>query len=172
VTAALTTIQREDRWNAYILQAQGASRALAGSLQPHHPKPSIAVVYDDESRGELACLVCGALNPSSSYTMQAHPAQPLPVAIEFERPTRAIQSATMSLTVVEHASGAASIMGFVADPPINSDPLTTGLATAYGPLDEGITADPHVIGAHRYVDGTALSDFAIAQDINFLDVAH
>jgi hypothetical protein len=172
VTAALTTIQKEDRWNAYILQTKGAFRALAGTLQSHHPKPSIAVVYHDESSGELACLVCGALTASSSYTIQAHPAQPIPVAIEFERPTRAIKSATMSLTVVEHWSGAASIMGFVADPPINSDPLTTGLATAYCPLDEGITADPHVIGAHRYVDGTALSDFVIAEDIDLLDEVH
>lgn len=51
--------------------------------------------------------------------------------MEFDRPTKSVASAKLTLTITEHWSGNATVQIFLLDPPMNSEPITdtTGLAS-------------------------------------------
>ncbi len=166
VTSALQMIQAEDRWNAFILKC-AVSRAIAGTHQATHPRPEIQVVYTDASTATLACLFAADLTSSTAYCLSANPNNNLPVAMEFERPTKAIQSATMALTVVAHWSGGTPLVkGYIVDPPMNTALVNSGLAAAHNALDAGLDSDAAIIGVHHYLDGATVADFVYPTSIN------
>jgi hypothetical protein len=58
------------------------------------------------------------------------------------------------------------VEGFLLDPPVHTGAAVLGAAQAGGALDAGIDGVAGVLGAHRYVDGTTLGDFAHPEGIN------
>jgi hypothetical protein len=165
VTSALQFIQQEKRWNTLLLLAK-APRVVAGSAHPTDPAPSLEVRYADGTIATLKTLYVNALDPSSQLSLSGNPEVGFPLALEFERPTKVIQTATLRLMVLQHWSGDSTIDGFVIDPPVNVDPVTVGVAATRGSLDADLNTHPSVFGVHRYVDGTQLVDFADPQGIN------
>ena len=160
VTAVEQFIQQQNRWNALLL-VNGASTYRNVATTFSATPPRIAVSYADGSSDVLRCRIVAYDNPSSDYSHMTTPDNQCPVFMEFERPTRGIQSATMTFTVTQHWSGPdPNMSGYVIDPPMNSDPLVMGVA-ATAPLDAGLSANPSIIGVHRYLDGTAFEDFAM-----------
>jgi hypothetical protein len=83
----------------------------------------------------------------------------LPAFVEFARPAKAVQSATVTFVIAAQFSGAATLAAYMLSPPINSQPVTTGVAANAGALDANILAQPGVFGAQRLLDGTTLADF-------------
>jgi len=155
VTNALQYIQANNRWCAFKIQAtQPRFVASTFSATP----PVIAVTYSDLSTDTLHCRIVAVVNSSSSYPTTTSPAIQMPVFMEFDRPAKPVQSATISFTITQTFSGAGDVQGLILDPPMNSYPVVQGVAANYI-LDSGINADASVIGVHRYVDGINPTDF-------------
>ena len=168
-TAMVQYCQQHGRWLAVIARASGAPRAMAGTFSSLGPPPSIAVTYADGSSATLKCRLVAWSTSSSSVPLTTRDSTGLPCFIEFDKPAAPVTSATLSMTVTEHWSGSAASIGlYLCNPPINAEPVTgtADLASQAGAQDVGIAAVPGVIGAQRYVDGTALTDFAIPGPAN------
>ena len=163
VTAALQLVQTAGRWNAWIVRlapTSTAPRMLAGRFSPNAAwRPVIDVTYTDASTATLACRVSAPLSAGLNQPNGVAAEMQLPSALEFDRPTRAVQRATLRFRITQHWDGSNPRLEFsLADPPVNGDPVVTGVANAY-PLDQGLGAHPSVIGQHRYQDGSQYSDF-------------
>ncbi len=164
VTALLQHCQVNSKWCAFILRLGPNSRPRGvGTLfTSNQLPPSITVTYTDASVATLACRIVAQNSGSSAIPATVLQNTNLPAFIEFERPTKPVSSATLSITVTNHFGGPSSTINlFLLDPPINGEPVTglTGLAASAGALDAGIASVAGVIGAQRYVDGSVLSDF-------------
>ena len=153
----------QKRWNAYIVQGTGRS---VFTTDQHATPPFQTVNYADGTTARLECTAAVAFEASSSYAQGGAQAVAVEngrhVAMEFERPKKAVASATLTLQV-QSANG--TINGFLVNPPVNTEPVMTGLANGY-PGDIGITANPDVIFAHAYEDTKAPSDFLGPDGIN------
>jgi hypothetical protein len=161
VTAALKFAQVHGRWCAFLLRSRGAARAIAGLHQGDQPVPKIAVTYQNGSTATLKCLLMGAMASGSDTPRTTAAKYNLPLVTEFERPTSVVTAATLTFTVVEHWSGSVTdVDGFLLDPPLNAAAAYTGVAASGGPLDASLDQHPSIIGLHRYLDGTAWTDFA------------
>jgi len=168
ITATLQFVQTENRWCAFSLVAKNAARKLAGMFHAEHAAPSIDVVYANGQKERLACRVVAAVSGGSISPATTRPEYDLPVFVEFERPSSAVASALLNFVITQHWSGAnPRLEGFVLTPPITPEVGPTGLAASAGRLDEGITTQAAVIGAHRYLDGTSVSDFSHNGDTNY-----
>lgn len=169
VTRALQFVQQRGRWNAFILRDAGSAyRTIAGRMQRTWPVPVIEVVYTDGSRASLKCLHSAVLSKGSTMSLSTAAKLPNPTTLEFERPARAVQSAVLKLTIVEHWSGKTpQVNGFLVDPPINAAPQIKGIAATAGSLDANLASSRSIIGVHRYVDGSRRSDFFHPTTINF-----
>jgi hypothetical protein len=168
VTTALEFVRTEGRWCAFYLVAKNAPRKMAGLSNNAHARPTISVTYLSGQKATLECrLIAGNGNGSvSPVTTSAE--YTLPVFIEFDRPAEPVVAANMSFVITQHWSGAKpELQGFVLDPPITADQGPTGIAASAGRIDEGIEAHASVIGAHRYLDGTTLANFAHNGDANY-----
>lgn len=157
VTAALQKIQRESRYNAWHVRETKGQRAIAGVR--HAATPSISVTYTDGTAESLDGLYSADMTTSTSYTLSHKLTHNLPAVLEFERPSKPVQSATMLLTVTSHSTVKATIAANVIDPPMNTNPVRQGLAASFGQFDKGILNHPAVIGAHQYVDGSRREQF-------------
>lgn len=160
ITAAVEAARAAGRWNAYIVKCGGARRAIASHHQPTLPAPQISVTYRDGTSATLRCVACVRLTGGTAYTMVGDP-EPLidaAVALEFERATKPVAGATLHLAITRHTSTPATVSGYLANPPQNIAVVQHGLALAY-PGDVGLQADPAVLFAHRYDDGTTLADW-------------
>lgn len=170
VTAALKFVQSSGRWNAWIVRwAPGstAPRVIAGRFfEARASRPAIDVVYVDGSQSTLLCRVSAFIGAGMNAPAQALPQLGLPIALEFDLPTQPVKTATLRFRVTQHWDGAnPGIQFFLADPPVNTDAVSGGLASNY-PLDAGLAGDPAIIGVHRYLDGSALSDFVHPRTMN------
>jgi hypothetical protein len=153
-------VQKQGRWNALLLD-HGAStyRPIASTFTA--TPPSMNVTYTDSTTEVLKCRIVAAASVGSDYSNTTSAAIQLPAFMEFERPSKPVQSATITFTVTQHWAGPhPEVSGYVLDPPMNSDPVVMGIA-ATSPLDAGLSANPSIIGVHRYLDGTAFNDFAM-----------
>jgi hypothetical protein len=160
VTDALRMVQTTGRWNAWVVQAQNAPRVMAGRFhETAEWRPRIDVTYTDRTAATLACRVAALLDKGTTLPSQSGSQYSLPMAVEFERPTKEVASATLRFTITQHWSGSANprVQWSLADPPVNNDPVTTGYASGYA-LDNGIDTDGNTIWAHRYADGTQRRD--------------
>lgn len=162
-TQALKFIQEQDRWNAFVVRCP-VIRAIAGVFSTTQPAPSINVTYSDGSSSVLKCLITAKVDGSTAGSMSTLEQLQLPVFIEFERPTKPVQLATLHLTVTQHRVGANPVIGFfVLDPTVNTAAVEQGIAGT-APLDAGLVGHPSVIGVHRYVDGAVLAAFTYKGD--------
>jgi hypothetical protein len=169
VTSALQHVQTTGRWNAWIVsRAASGAKTVAGRFHATTSyRPRIDVTYADATTATLACRVSAFMGGGSTEPSQGGDEYPMStasgtgeIALEFDLPTKAVSSATLYFTVTNHW-GISSVLQFnLADPPVNTDAVTQGIAAAY-PLDAGLSAHPSVIGQHRYNDGTVLADYKI-----------
>ncbi|EHR71992.1 Disaggregatase related repeat protein [Burkholderiales bacterium JOSHI_001] len=158
VTEVVRKVFADNRWCAFRLAPLKGQRAIAGLWNKTQPSPKMSVQYTDGTRADLRCVITAEVK--SGVPNQISEEIWLPAFVEFERPAKAVQSATISLTVTQHPNNiAAEVAVFLLDPPVNRDAVRYGVAAKVGALDAGIESAPGIIGAHRYVDGTALSDF-------------
>jgi hypothetical protein len=168
IGTTLQFVQTENRWCAFSMVAKNASRKMAGLGNPDHAAPSIDVVYTNGQRARLACRMIAGVSGGSISPNTTSAEYNLPVFIEFDRPESAVASAQLNFVVTQHWSGAnPTLQAFLLDPPVTPDVGPTGVSATAGRLDEGITDNASVIGAHRYVDGTTLADFAHNGDRNY-----
>jgi len=160
------------RWNAYVVRGSAGVRAFTTNL--HATPPYQTVIYTDGSTAVLKCTAAIAFESSSVYAqggaLEASVGGGRNAILEFERPTKSVQSATMTLPVTQHWSGNGIFTGFLADPPLNTQPIESGLAASYK-LDVGIKAHADVIFAHSYNDGSAPSDWMGPASINVYSAA-
>lgn len=176
VTAALQKVFNSKRWNAWIgKRANGAVAARTWATKFNSTpayRPRIDVTYADASTATLACRVSafigdGTTQPSQgaeTFSMNS-PAAVGALALEFDLPTKAVSSATLYFTITNHWSASCGLEFNLADPPLNTSPVTTGVADAY-PLDLGLSAEPSIIGSHRYMDGASILDFWWSTTVN------
>ena len=173
VTRLVGHAQAHGRWLAVLLLARNAARAIAGTTATRHSPPAIDIVYADGERSRLRCRVAAGLDPSSAQPNTAATQVNLPACVEFERPTKPVNSATLRFTVTAHWSGQKPhIDGYLLDPPLSADTPLAGLAHQTGALDTGLAAHPAVIGTHRYTDDKQLSDFVHADNAGLSSERH
>lgn len=163
VTHLVRQAHDQHRWLALLLVARNAPRTIAGTLASRHSPPAIDVTYADGQQGRLRCRLVASLQPGSLLPVTTAPEIGLPAGLEFERPLRAVKSATLRFVVTAHWSGRnPRIDGFLIDPPLRAGAPRDGLAGQTGALDAGLAAHPAVIGVHRYTDDHQLADFVHA----------
>lgn len=159
VTDVLRKVQVDQRWCAFKLVALKAFRKVGGRWGDPVNAPRLEVRYTDGTQATLALVTtaaCAAGAPKSvdrDYT--------LPIFLEFDRPAKPVQSATMRLTCTNHSSGTAELALFLLDPPLNRAAVQQGVAAGTGRLDAGIERAPGIIGAQRYLDGSHIDDFVL-----------
>ncbi len=159
VTAAVQHIQATGRWCALYLRAPGAPRVIAGGLSDD--APTLEVDYEDGSSETLRAHVVAQIDASSAHPFTTGHEAKLPAMAEWLRPRAPVAAARMTLLVTQHWSGPRlpSLEVFVADPPVNADPVQQGIAAAQ-PLDAGLVGHPSILGVHRITDNTTLADIA------------
>lgn len=171
-TAGAKAAQEPWRWNAYIVRCMAGACGLSTAY--HATAPFMTVQYVDGSTARLACVAAAAFEPSSSYAQGGAPQINMRkgrhAAYEFERPDRAVRSATLSLTVLEHGKDIGQIHGFLANPPLNTEAVASGLAAGH-PRDDGIRAERAVIFAHQYADGSREADWIEQKNLNVYNPA-
>jgi hypothetical protein len=167
-TDALQHVQTQNRWNAWIVSRSASGpRTVAGRFNGNPDyRPRIEVVYGDGSSATLACRVSAFMGSGNTAPTQSGAEMAMSTqsgtgewALEFDRPTRAVQSATLYFTVTNHWGASNTLRFNPANPPLNTDGVTTGLAASYT-RDVGIEAAPTVIFAHRYHDGSTLAQYS------------
>lgn len=160
-TEAVRVCFDEDRWCAFCARSANAERKIASPFHTTAAPPHIDVTYEDGTNAVLPCRVVAWASTGSTLSNTTDPEVGFPCFLEFERPTRAVRDATLSVTVVRHFGSSAMLQFFWVDPPINTDPPTLGVAmrSAVGALDAEIHAQPGIIGAQRYLDGSTVTDF-------------
>lgn len=166
VLAALQHIEQREWWNGFIVHGAGAGRSIAAIDHPSSTAPALDITYSDGASGTLPARVTAQLTAGTSYARgnvaSIAPSSTAFLYLEFDRPdpTRKIVAATLRLTVVSHKSGAGSLLGYIVNPHLGT--LTqdlSGVASKYGDYDDGLEKDPAIQLVHRYVDGSALTDF-------------
>lgn len=168
VTSALRHCFSARRWCAFLLISKNAPRTIAGVRHPTESAPYIDVTYSNGQQARLACRILAVNQANSSLPSTTTPTCGLPAFSEFARPRADVASATLNFVVTEHWSGSNPVIeGYLLDPPVNSDRVRQGVAAQAGSLDEGLASKGSIIGVHRYLDGTVLSDFAHPEPINF-----
>lgn len=167
VTAALQFVRTRNRWCAFLLRAGTAQRSIAALHQTAHARPALAVEYADGTRETLACRIVASARTGSNQPSTTAAEQRLPAFLEFQRPKRDVSRATLSFVVTTHASHSNPLIeGFLLDPPVNANRVDLGVADGAGALDAGLDGHASILGAHRYLDGTAWTDFATPGAIN------
>ncbi len=159
-TLAAQAAQSGNLWNAYIVKSSGGSRSISSLHGAFGSIPKVSVTYSDGTAGTLKCTACVRMTSGTAYGQAGRAKAEInqSVALEFERPKKAVASAVMTITILDHTATASTISGYLANPTVNAGTVVNGLADAY-PLDGGIEANASVIFAHDYADGTTWSDW-------------
>lgn len=182
ITAAMQYIQTNSRWAAFALRGSTAARKIAGQFHPDSTKrPRIEVVYADTTTATLACTLVSEITTSSTIpstvaaSVSTHTTGTANnCVIEFQRPTKAISSATMYFSCTEQQwSGSPTdikLLG-VLDPPTRSTPNYGGIAQSISvsDYDLGLDSNPNTIFLHRYTDSTLQSDVISPYFGNYYD---
>ena len=149
----------KSKWNAFLLRTSSPQfRVVSGGYATNPPR--VDVTYTDSTAETLECLFSTPVSPDTAQALAYN--QQLPIFVEFRRPNpdKTIATATLHVHVVGYYGGDTMLEAMLADPPVNVDPVEQGIAATVGLLDDGIESHPGIIGAQRYVDGTAFGDFA------------
>lgn len=155
----VTQLARREGWMAWIIRCPNAQRKMLGLGDN---RPFVRYDYTDGTF-EVRIATVVASNGSGKTTPDLRSEFPVfPVMVEFERPSKPVRAATLDIQMTggewAASGGPARFEVFPLVPPLNTDPVTYGLASAY-PLDAGIKAHPQVIHAHQYTASGALGDF-------------
>lgn len=170
VTQLAQHCQRNKRWFALMLFARNAARVMAGRHHSTQAPPHVDVIYTNGQSARLSTRVSASSSKSSTLPNSTAAELQLPVFIEFDAPQSEVASAALFFVLTQHWSGSnPRVEGFLLDPPMASDSIATGLAATAGALDGGIEKLPSVLGVHRYLDGSSLTDFAHAGASNWTD---
>lgn len=171
-TVGVQAALQPGRWNAYIVRCMDGSCALASNW--HAAPPYMEVEYADGGTGRLACLAGVQLELSSSYSQGGNPVVGMRkgrhAVFEFEKPARAVRKASLRLRMPDEGDGRWRLDAFLADPPLNTEPVMPGAAAAFT-RDAGILSHKEVIFTHRYEDGTKDSDWIEQSDLNIYNTA-
>lgn len=171
ITTALQNVQQNNRWAAFCLTSGNAILTINSRTNADPAKrPRITGTYTDGSSFTLNCWLSAQVsaNLSDAPSQRVDPiALPLTtdtkrVFVEFDRPTKPVQSATLNLTVVQVFSGSDSrirLRGILTPPTRNAATLTGAATAAGGTFDAGLVGNSNVIWLHRYLDGSAQTDF-------------
>ncbi len=155
----VTQLARREGWAAWIIRCPNAQRRL---LSTGAARPSVTYDYEDGTSETRVATVVALCNTGTTIPSLRAAEMACPVMLEFHRATKPVRSALLSIQMTggEWAAtgGPARFEVFPLVPPINTDPVTFGLAASY-PLDAGIKAHPDVIHAHQYPAGSSLADF-------------
>lgn len=160
VAVAVNYCTADNRWAAFKLS--GPSGVLLRGPFSASP-PRLDVVYQGGGSASLACRTMAtvpATDNANNKGTRVAAVMALPVVVEFDRPSGLVSSATL---VLEVSSGSGTISVMVVDPPQPTLPAQSGRAYLYDALDVGLAADPDSVFVHRYMDGGALTDWAIFQ---------
>ena len=93
VTAAIRHVQQQGRWNAWRWVST-APRSIAGRHHSTESPPYLQVQYTDGSSERLDCVFSSGVRDGTQLCTSADEKQDLPALLEFERPARAVASAT------------------------------------------------------------------------------
>jgi hypothetical protein len=155
------------RWNAYVVRGNGAARTFTSNQ--HASPPFQTVTYTDGSTATLKCTAAISMESSSAYAQggaaEVSVGNGRHAVLEFERPTKPVQSATLTMLVTGHISGNGNLDGFLVDPPLNAEPPILGLAAGYS-RDAGIKANADVIFSHLYDDASTQADWIVSAGVN------
>jgi hypothetical protein len=169
VTEMTQFCQVNDRWMAFLVKAS-ASVTITGVFGTA-PFPTITVTYDNDEVEVLECRLTARVpttdtinttfnfgNNVFGHSNTTEASYATPIVMEFERPTRAVVSATLALPITAK-TGTPTLTINILSPVVDDSPVEIGAAYDYSTLDAGLSADPDMLIVHRYVDGTVLNDF-------------
>lgn len=156
-TAIVQQAQTGNRWLAMLWSTSGTAIRVVYGKNSAFP-PSINVTYTDLTTEVLDCRITAVNNTSSSYASFGAESYSFPIFIEFDRPAKTVQSATLTFRIKSQFSGNCNLQGFLLDPQRNAEPSVAGIAYT-ADLDAGLTSNTDVLILHRYVDGSSLNDF-------------
>ncbi|WP_144289842.1 hypothetical protein [Ideonella sp. A 288] len=166
VTMDVTKMAQRSGWMAMLLRCPRGQRKV---LTSGTAMPRVLYTYADGSSEAATAYLCAASAVGSTLPLVKATQMALPIFIEFPRPkappTRAVLHFSYTDGQWATYGGPAVFEVMHLDPPVNRDPATGGLATAF-PLDIGIEHHPAVFGAHRYEDGSRWSDFVSSLYVN------
>lgn len=170
VTDMYNHIRTTGHWAAFFLHYTVGIRTLA-SRRNTNPAyiPRVEVVYEDATTETLDITCMASISTGSTIPNTWTPTMNLPVVMESRKPNpnKVITSATLKFTVTGHFGSPGAIIARLVNPDTTTTVGPAGIAPAMGAFDAGITAEPGVILAQRYVDGTLRSDF-ISNDTSSL----
>ena len=167
ITELTQYAQANNRWLALIGITGiggGGPRTIAGRHTANPPR--VEVTYTDATTATLACKTSALLayppattpvtfgDASGNIALSNHR-----LAIEFERPTKPVASATLHYFVVQHFGGNPGMVFSLINPPTANATGPTGVAASAGLWDLSIESIPGVIGSQRLVDTATESDF-------------
>ncbi|MBK9234545.1 MAG: hypothetical protein IPO19_00135 [Rhodoferax sp.] len=89
--------------------------------------------------------------------------------MDFDRPTKTVQAATLTVAITRHTATPTTLNLYLADPPVTAAAVLPGVAASHT-RDLGLAAGAGVIVAHDYRDGTKLSDWLVPGSINVCDI--
>lgn len=167
-TAAVQYVQANaGKWNAWIVtKTTTTPRVMCGKWNANAAlRPRIEVTYTDGTTATLLCRCSWSMAAGSTTPSQTGETQSLSTnwnwALEFQLPTKAVQSARLWFSVAEHWGGSDTLKWNLADPPLNTNPAGSGIASGYT-LDNGLGTHPSIIFSHRYQDGSSQSDWCFS----------
>lgn len=158
-------------WCAFQMKCGTAPRVIAGPMNANPAiRPYIAVTYTDTTTATLQCLSMASASSSSITPTISEPAFSLPLLaattgtvscfVEFEQPTKAVDSATLNFWVTQQNwSGADTnirLLG-ILNPPTRGESAGAGFSDAVS-ADAGLLANPNVWVVQTIPDGTATAD--------------
>jgi hypothetical protein len=169
-TAAVQFVQAGNRHNAYRLSHGAAAFRVVATHRHTNAayRPRMSVVYvGDTAPTDLPCTMVAAVSSGSQPQTFAE-SYSAPVFLEFARPARAVASATISITVLQHFSGTTPMNLNVLDAPITNDLQGAGVAESLT-ADVGLKALPGVIYTHDYHDSKPASYWISPNNYNLSD---
>lgn len=170
ITEMVQYAQTNGRWLAMIGIAGiggGGPRTIAGRHTATPPR--VEVTYADATTATLACKTSGLLTyppsqlPSTFGDINGNLALSTHrLVLEFERPSKAVASATLHYYVTQHFGGNPGLVFSLLNPPTANALGPVGVAASAGLWDANIESVPGVLGSQRFVDSAVESDFISA----------
>jgi hypothetical protein len=169
-TAMLAHLNAPDHpWALHL--ACDKPRDLAGLDNGAENAPWMLLTYDEGTSERWPCLIVAALSTDNVPATRGQAFVSLPLALEFERPSKPVKYASLSFTVLKHWSGpngASDVLRInPIAAPINTAPIRQGVAASSEAYDAGINAMPSVLGSHTYKDGDTLAQWSHPTYLNF-----
>lgn len=149
VTSLLQFIQANDKLAEVMVRTSG-SRYFASRTHPTTGlRPTISVTYTDATTATLSCLGDGYMSSSTSYSPSTVTENICTgsnnVWLRFQQPTKAVQSATMTLYATQSFGGTATVNVFrLRNQGEKAIAVQQGIAAAYQ-RDVGIESHPSVV---------------------------